>query len=121
MLGDDMKISMATTHVPLKDVASKITTDLLVKKLRYWKNPSFQILELNKPRIAVLGLNPHASDGGLIGDEEEKIIKPAIKNHRDKGMLIYGPYPADGFFGAGTYKKIWRHFIHVPWPGAYTV
>jgi len=105
MLGENLRVCLATTHVPLKEVASSISTALLSKKIELIRKSMVGDFGIDKPRVAVLGLNPHAGDHGLIGDEEEKIIKPAIKAARDKGMLIYGPYPPDGFFGSGTYQQ----------------
>lgn len=105
MVGENLRVCMATHHIALGDVKATLTTDLLTKKINLIKNSLIKDFGIDAPRVAVLGLNPHAGDNGLMGDEEEKIILPAIKTARDKGLLIFGPYPADGFFGAKTYKN----------------
>ena len=105
MVSENMKIGVVTGHIPLKNVAETITPELIMSKLRLM-NRSLEIdFGIRKPRIAVLSLNPHAGDEGLLGDEEEKIIIPALKEASEKGLLVFGPYPADGFFGAGSFSR----------------
>lgn len=99
-----LRVALATDHVPLKDVASKLTVESIGEKINMLYTSLVRDFNIRKPRIAVLGINPHASDNGTIGNEDQTIVKPAIdkvKNDR----LIYGPYSADGFFGSGTYKQ----------------
>ncbi len=103
MVSDKVKIGILTGHIPLSEVSSLISEDLIVSKIKVM-NASLQMdFGIRKPKIAVLGLNPHASDGGLIGNEDLQIIVPAIKKAFDDGILAFGPYPADGFFGSAKY------------------
>lgn len=105
LVADDLRVALCTEHTPIAAVAAEITTEKILKKLRILCNSLKQDFSINKPKIAVLGLNPHAGDSGTIGEEEEKIIIPAIKTAMQEGMLVYGPYPADGFFGSMAFKK----------------
>jgi len=105
MVNEVMKIGVVTGHYALKDVPGKITQELILEKLRIMNKSLVEDFNIRKPRIAVFSLNPHAGDSGLLGSEEEKIISPAIKLARDQNILAFGPFSADGFFGAGTYSK----------------
>ncbi|MFO7657429.1 MAG: 4-hydroxythreonine-4-phosphate dehydrogenase PdxA [Bacteroidales bacterium] len=105
MISDIMKIGVVTGHVPFIKVNEYLTKDVILNKLRIMNKSLMMDFVIRKPRIAVLGLNPHASDNGLIGSEEAEIILPAIDAARENGMLVFGPFPADGFFGAGTFTK----------------
>ncbi|GET27416.1 4-hydroxythreonine-4-phosphate dehydrogenase PdxA [Prolixibacter sp. NT017] len=105
MVSNDLKVGIVTEHIPLSKVASTITTDMILSKLRVLNRTLMEDFTLHKPRIAVLALNPHAGDHGLIGDEEEREIIPAIKTANEEGIIAMGPYPADGFFGSADYKK----------------
>lgn len=105
MVSATMKIGVATGHIPLKDVNKAITSELIEEKLRIFQESLKKDFNILKPRIAVLGLNPHAGEAGLLGDEEEKVIMPAIAEFKKKGNLVYGPFPADGFFGDGSYAR----------------
>ena len=105
MISESMRIGMATDHVPLNKVSELITIDNLILKIRLMNQSLIQDFGIRKPRIAVLGLNPHAGDNSLIGTEEETIIIPAISLAKKEGFLTFGPYPADGFFGAGSFTK----------------
>jgi 4-hydroxythreonine-4-phosphate dehydrogenase len=105
MINDIMRIGVVTTHVPLCKVHEYIVRDTILNKLRVLNKSLLSDFAIRKPRIAVLGLNPHAGDNGLLGDEENKEIIPAITAAREEGILSFGPFPADGFFGAGTYTK----------------
>jgi 4-hydroxythreonine-4-phosphate dehydrogenase len=96
---------LTTAHIPLKDVASAITKDRLESTFSTVENSLKNDFGINKPKIAVLSLNPHAGDGGLIGDEDENVIKPVINDFKNKGKLFFGPFPADGFFAAVSYRK----------------
>lgn len=105
MVAENMKVALLTEHVPVHDVAKHITRDAIVSKLQFINNSLKRDFNINKPRIAVLGLNPHAGDEGLIGKEEEEIIKPAIKDAKQRDVFCFGPYPADAFFARGQYEK----------------
>lgn len=105
MVQQDLRIGVITGHIPLKDVVENITTELINKKIRVLNRSLEYDFGIRKPKIAILGLNPHASDNGLIGKEEEEIINPAIKKAQDEGALVYGPFAADGFFASENYKN----------------
>ncbi len=105
MVSDILKVGVTTGHVPLNQVAGLITKERILNNLRVLHKTMLEDFSIRKPRIAVLGLNPHAGDGGLIGDEEERIILPAVRQANEEGIIALGPYPADGFFGAGEFKK----------------
>lgn len=105
MVQQDLRIGVITGHIPLKDVAKSISTELIQKKIAVLKHSLEYDFGIRKPKIAILGLNPHASDHGLIGNEEEEIINPAIKKAQDAGALVYGPFSADGFFASENYKN----------------
>lgn len=105
LISESMRIGVATGHVPLGKVAGMITTDLIIRKLKLMNQSLILDFAIRKPRIAVLGLNPHAGDNGLLGSEEAEIITPAINQAVREGMLVFGPFPADGFFGAGSFSK----------------
>ncbi len=105
MVGENLRIGVVTEHIALNQVAQALTTDLISDKIRILEDSLRKDFGIRKPRIALLGLNPHAGDGGLIGNEEQEIITPAIQAAQQKGMLVYGPYPADGFFASGGYKQ----------------
>ena len=103
LLKDDFRIALVTGHIPVKDIASTITKELIEEKIQIFNNSLKVDFGIDAPRIALFSLNPHAGDEGLIGSEEEEIIKPAIKSMNEKGILCFGPYPADGFMGSGNY------------------
>ena len=105
MTGESMRIGFVTGHVPLKKVSEQLSIDLIMSKLRLMNNSLIADFAIRKPKIAVLGLNPHAGDNTLLGHEELEFIIPAIKKANDEGILAFGPFPADGFFGAGMFKK----------------
>jgi 4-hydroxythreonine-4-phosphate dehydrogenase len=105
MVGENLKIGVATNHIPISKVANTLTSDNIFGKLKILNKTLIQDFCSTNPRIAVLGLNPHAGDKGLIGKEEENIIIPAIDNAKSIGINAFGPYPADGFFGSGNYKN----------------
>jgi len=105
MVSDLARIGVVTGHIPLKEVAGKITTEGILKKLILMQKSLMEDFGIIKPKIAVFGLNPHAGDNGLLGDEEEKIIIPAITQAKNRGVLAVGPFPADGFFGSGNFKN----------------
>ena len=105
MIAENMRIGLVTEHVPVQDVTKHITREGIISKLQLINNSLKRDFNINKPRIAVLGLNPHAGDEGLIGKEEEEIIKPAIKEAKQRDIFCFGPYPADAFFARGQHEK----------------
>lgn len=105
MVSESLRIGLVTEHIPVKDVAQQITINLVDTKLKILEQTLKIDFGINKPKIAVLGLNPHAGDNGLIGSEDEKVLKPLVQEWKSKGKLVSGPFPADGFFAAGTHSK----------------
>ena len=105
MVADELRVGLVTNHLPLGMVADAITKEKISKKLLILNESLKMDFGIERPTIAVLGLNPHAGDNGLLGEEEEKLIRPAIIEHKKNGMLVMGPYSADSFFGAGLYRK----------------
>lgn len=105
MVCDRLKVGVLTGHVSLKDVPSMITVDRILRKLRLMKHSLQKDFGIDAPKIAVLGLNPHCGDGGLLGDEEQQVILPAIMAANEEGILAFGPYSSDGFFSLGNYSK----------------
>ncbi len=105
MVSNNLRIAVATTHLPLAKVSEALTSELVLKKLRQLHQSLKQDFSINLPRIAVLGLNPHAGDNGTLGKEEQDIIIPAIKQAEKENIICVGPYPADGFFGSGSFSK----------------
>ncbi len=104
MSSDNFRVGLVTEHVPVSEIAKNITREVILSKLNIMKEALIRDFGIDKPRIAVLGLNPHAGDEGLIGREEEDIIKPAIKDAKHN-MLVYGPYSADAFFARNQQQK----------------
>ena len=106
MVAENMKVALLTEHVPLKDVAQYVTKENIISKLIVVNNSLKKDFGITKPKIAVLGLNPHAGDEGLIGKEEIEIIKPAVKEAKqNKDVFCFGPYSADAFFARGQHEK----------------
>lgn len=105
LASEQLRVALVTTHLPIAQVAQALTTELISEKIRLFDTALKADYAINTPRIAVLALNPHAGDGGVIGNEEDTVITPAIKAMREQGVLCYGPFPADGFFGNGTYGR----------------
>lgn len=105
MVDGKLRVGVVTGHMPLKEVASKITQELLLKKVK----DLHEALRLNyglvKPKIALLGINPHSGDNGLLGTEEKEIMQPVLEKAKGEGIIAMGPFPADGFFGSGAYRK----------------
>lgn len=104
MVAENMRVGLVTEHVSIADVAKNITKESIITKLHIINQSLQKDFGIEKPRIAVLGLNPHAGDEGLIGNEEETIIKPAVKEARQQ-MMVFGPYSADAFFARGQHEK----------------
>lgn len=105
MLSENLRVGVVTGHIPISEVAKNVTKKEILSKLELMNESLKMDFWIQKPKIAVLGLNPHAGDKGLIGKEDMEIIVPAIKTAFEKNILAYGPYPADGFFTSKAYKK----------------
>lgn len=105
LCSDDLRVAVVTGHVPLKDVASKISSDKVYQKINQLYKSLKEDFGIRKPKIAVLGLNPHAGDNGVIGVEDKELIAPAVQKALDENKLVYGPYSADGFFGKGLQSQ----------------
>lgn len=105
MVSENLKVGVVTTHLPLSKVPEAITEEAILNKLRIMNKSLIQDFRIRKPKIAVLGLNPHAGDNGLLGKEEVDIIVPTLNKAKEEGILALGPYPADGFFGSDNFKK----------------
>ncbi len=105
MISESMKIGFVTGHVPLASVPGMLTVDSIAGKIRMMNQSLMADFGIRKPQIAVLGLNPHAGDDSLLGTEEAEIILPAMKLTDQEGIMTFGPFPADGFFGAGSFTK----------------
>ena len=105
LLNGRLRVALVTGHVPVAQIASQLSIPGILSKLSIFNHSLKQDFGIVKPRIAVLALNPHAGDAGLIGTEEQTIIIPAIKEAEKKGIAAFGPFPADGFFAAGTFAK----------------
>lgn len=105
MISDELRIGVVTGHVPLNEVSEQITEEAILKKLRLMNESLKNDFWVQKPKIAVLGLNPHAGDHGVIGTEDDEIVRPAVEKANQEGILAFGPYPADGFFAGEAYTK----------------
>ena len=105
LMNDVMRVAVVTGHIPVAEVSNAITKELIIEKLLVFNKSLKEDFMIVRPRIAVLGLNPHAGDEGVIGDEEQKTIIPALKEAEKQGVVCVGPYAADGFFGSGQFSK----------------
>ena len=105
MVHDDLRVGLLTDHVPVNEVVKHLNEKLISSKIKTIIQTLKQDFEIEKPKVAVLGLNPHSGDNGVIGQEEEKIIKPALKKLFEAGNMVFGPFSADGFFGSAQYEK----------------
>lgn len=106
LISEEMRMALATVHIPLAQVSSSISADLLLKKLRSLDQSLKADFGIVKPKIAVLSLNPHAGDGGVIGEEEAQVIEPALQQVREEfNLLCFGPYPSDSFFGRQSHRQ----------------
>ena len=105
MVQDNLRVGLLTDHVPLNEVSKHLTEVLIRQKIKTINQSLIQDFGIRKPKIAVLGLNPHSGDNGVIGDEEDKIMKPTLKKIFEEGTLVFGPFSADGFFGNSQYEK----------------
>ncbi len=105
LVSDNLRVGLVTEHVPLKDVSSLLTQELILEKIKAIHESLRIDFGIIKPKIAVLGLNPHSGDGGVIGREEIEIIKPAVEKAQSEKMVVMGPYSADGFFGNHQFSQ----------------
>ncbi len=105
MTAENMRVGLVTEHIPVAEIASAIIKETILSKLRILKESLRKDFGIDKPRVAVLGLNPHAGDEGLVGKEEEAIIRPAVIEAKKNDLLVFGPYPADSFFARGAHEK----------------
>ena len=105
MVQDNLRVGLLTDHVPLNEVSSHLTEELITRKIETIRKSLIQDFSIVKPKIAVLSLNPHAGDGGVIGKEDDLVLKPALKKIFETGTMVFGPFPADGFFGSSQYEK----------------
>jgi 4-hydroxythreonine-4-phosphate dehydrogenase len=105
MISENLRVGLLTDHVAVKDVAKSITRELIEKKINTIHQTLIQDFDIERPKIAVLGINPHVGDNGVIGDEDDTILIPTLDNLRNNGKVVFGPYAADSFFGSGNYKN----------------
>ena len=105
MISEELKVGLLTDHVAVKDVPGTITRELIEKKINTIHKTLIEDFGIIKPKIAVLGINPHTGDNGVIGDEDDTVLRPTIENIRNNGKIVLGPYAADSFFGSGNYKS----------------
>jgi 4-hydroxythreonine-4-phosphate dehydrogenase len=105
LMTHNLRIGLITGHIPVSEISKSITPDLIKSKVAIMYNTLVQDFAISKPKIAILGLNPHCGDHGVIGKEDDDIIRPTIAEIQEEGKLVYGPYAADSFFGSENYKK----------------
>ena len=105
MITEGLKVGLLTDHVPVKDVPQHITEQLIVDKIDTIYNSLIMDFRISKPKIAVLSINPHAGDSGVIGNEDDTILRPTLARIKESGKLVFGPYSADSFFGSNNYKN----------------
>lgn len=103
LMNESLRVALVTTHLPIKEVSKAITKEAIIEKATIFHKTLRRDFRISNPRIAVLSLNPHAGDNGLLGSEEQEVIKPAIDELEKAGIQAFGPYPADGFFGSNAY------------------
>ena len=105
MITDNLRVGLLTDHVPVKDISKQITKQRIEKKINIINKALKQDFGILVPKIAVLGINPHTGDNGVIGDEDDKVLRPTLEKINQSGEIVYGPYAADSFFGSGNYKN----------------
>lgn len=105
MITDTLRVGLLTDHVPVKDVATHITPELIEQKINTVYNSLKKDFNIQRPKIAVLGINPHTGDNGVIGNEDDEVLRPTLHKIKESGKLVYGPYAADSFFGSNNYKS----------------
>jgi 4-hydroxythreonine-4-phosphate dehydrogenase len=106
LVSGGLRVATVTGHIPLREVSSRLTEELLIRKMTILQDSLRKDFGILKPRIAVLGLNPHAGEKGLLGREDVEIIRPAVVHMKERGHLMFGPYPADGFFGMRQFQQV---------------
>lgn len=105
LISENLRVGLVTGHIPISKISETITPELIKKKVEIMHTTLVKDFGINKPKIAILGLNPHCGDKGVIGKEDDEIIRPTINEIKESGKIVYGPYAADGFFGSNTYKQ----------------
>ncbi|MFD2725748.1 4-hydroxythreonine-4-phosphate dehydrogenase PdxA [Hyunsoonleella rubra] len=105
MVTDTLKVGLLTDHVPVKDVSTHISPELITQKINTVYDTLRKDFGIGKPKIAVLGINPHTGDNGVIGNEDDDVMRPTLKKIKEDGKLVFGPYAADSFFGSDNYKN----------------
>jgi 4-hydroxythreonine-4-phosphate dehydrogenase len=105
MVTEQLRVGLLTDHVPVKEVSIHISADLIEKKINTVYESLQKDFKINRPKIAVLGINPHTGDNGVIGSEDDEIMRPTLKKIKEGGKLVFGPYAADSFFGSNNYKS----------------
>lgn len=105
MVSDELRVGLVTNHLPIQEVPRNISTQRIIQKVKMMADSLRRDFNIPKPMIAVLGLNPHSGDNGILGKEEQEVIRPAIEALQKEGILAEGPYPADGYFGSLTFRK----------------
>ena len=105
MVTDTLRVGLLTDHVPVKDIVENLSEALIIKKINAVYNSLLQDFNIVRPKIAVLGINPHTGDNGVIGNEDDTILRPTLQKLKNEGKLVYGPYAADSFFGSNNYKN----------------
>lgn len=105
MISESLRVGLLTDHVAVKDVSASINRELVEKKINTIHKTLIQDFGIERPKIAVLGINPHTGDNGVIGKEDDEILRPTLDNLRNNGKVVFGPYAADSFFGSGNYKN----------------
>ena len=105
MITDTLRVGLLTDHVPVKDVSTHITSNLIEQKINTVYNSLLKDFGIQRPKIAVLGINPHTGDHGVIGSEDDEVLRPTLHKIKEEGKLVYGPYAADSFFGSNNYKN----------------
>ncbi len=105
MVSEELRVGLLTDHVPVKEIANHITPELIREKITTVSQSLIQDFRIRKPKIAILGINPHNGDHGVIGNEDDTVLLPTIANIKNEGTLVFGPFAADSFFGSGAYKN----------------
>lgn len=105
MVHNKLRVGLLTDHIPVNEVASTISKELIEKKVETIKNTLIRDFKISKPKIAILGLNPHSGDNGVIGKEDDEVVKPTIQKLFEKGTMVFGPYSSDSFFGSSQYQN----------------
>ena len=105
MVSNELRVALLTEHIPVSEVTNSITPDLVENKLKALNETLIRDFQIEQPKIAILAIDPHAGDGGVIAENDKKLIVPAVKKMQDSGILVYGPFPADSFFGSTQYMN----------------